>query len=135
MSEYYKDWYAKQKGRLSEKRRERYANDPTFRAELVEKARERRRKLRGESPKRPELVYDLQQASDLLKTSVSSLRFWMGKEYFPKPETHAGKFWLTESQVQLIAILVQYFDSKHSGKTIKTELEALVQAIHLNWSR
>lgn len=132
----FKTWYQKNKQALSEKRKERYKNDPEYRA----KALENRKKQIERTPKlkdsRPEIyTHNFAQAAEFLGVSSWRLRNWRENSYYPEPYKHGRELWFTQQQVYLLKDIVTFFD-KHSArmtKDIEDELQELVAFVAVNW--
>src|SRR5437867_3738780 len=84
----FRNWYEKNKQRLSEKRKKLYAENPEYRQRALETSRRRRR---GEpTPMMPpdDATISFAQAAERVGMSISALHEWRGKKYFPDPKHH-----------------------------------------------
>src|SRR4051794_36676 len=84
-------WYKANKERLSQERRQRYAQDPEYRQRQLEASRRRRR---GEStPRMPpnDAPISFGEAAKRIGVGVSALSSWRTKQYFPAPSIHSGR--------------------------------------------
>jgi DNA-binding transcriptional MerR regulator len=79
-------------------------------------------------------VFFTQTAQDAGIT-ISALREWRRKEYFPEPKHHKGRLWLTEHQVLLLKSLKEFFrvNGRKTWKSNKHALKDLVKFVHAQW--
>lgn len=128
----YQRWYAQPgvQEKVLTKRRERYHSDPEYR-ELVNK-RNRDARAAAKPPKPASLAHDLRAVADDLGVSVSSLRWWMTTGYYPRPQQHAGKFWFTDEQIELLRPIAELFADDPAAKH-SPALDILKTTAWLNW--
>ena len=130
----FSEWYKHNRQRLSEKRKKLYAEDPEYRQRALEASKKRRR---GEPtlPTPPDAQISFAQAAERVGTSVSTLREWRRKKYFPEPKHYNRGLWFTESQVLLLKNLKGFFGvyGKRSWKIKLDRLKELVASISDNW--
>src|SRR5512133_3859968 len=88
----FRSWYVKNKQRLSEKRKQRYAEDPEYRQRALEASRLRRR---GESALTtpPEGLSSFAEAAERIGVGISTLHEWRREKLFPEPKRHNGHLW------------------------------------------
>jgi len=109
----FRKWYQQNKERLSQERKQRYAQDSEYRQRAVEASRRRRR---GESiPTMPPSVapISLKEAAERIGVGVSTLSSWRTKQYFPAPTLHSGRLWFAERQVCLLRDLKEKMHGRH----------------------
>ncbi len=132
VTDYYKDWYAKNKQKLSEKRKKKYQEDQGYRERAIASSK----KQRSNKPQKPtgfDLTFD--QAADLLGVSSWSLREWRKKEYFPSPVVYGGRMWFTAAQVELLRKLYEFFkENGRVGASIVGKVAAITQEIASCWN-
>jgi predicted DNA-binding transcriptional regulator AlpA len=130
----FRNWYAKNKHRLSQERKQRYAQDPEYRQRALEASRRRRR---GESTlrTRPEGFISFSEAKERIGVSLSALYEWKKREYFPEPKVHSGRFWFSEKQVLLLTKLKEVIRvyGKRRGKVKQHQLKEMVTLIGASW--
>lgn len=132
----FKTWYQKNKQSLSEKRKERYKNDPEYRAKALERRKaqiERTPKLRDSKPEI--YAFSFNAVAEELGVSAWRLRNWRENSYYPEPYKHGRELWFTQQQVYLLKDVVKFFD-KHGSRLTKVaeeELQELVAFVAVNW--
>src|SRR5437763_811710 len=111
-STYQKDWYEKNKERLSAKRKKRYAENSAYRQRLVETSR--RRRSGEQPPPTPPVPADapisFEEAADRLGKGLSTLREWRRRQFLPEPTRHNRGLWFSEKQVTLLGKLKEYLE-------------------------
>ncbi|UOX39967.1 putative DNA-binding domain protein [Vibrio phage V-YDF132] len=125
----FKKWYADNKKSLSEKRKNRYENDPEYRAKVQERARKAAAKRREESKgkltrKLGDSTYTVVKLSSVAeRCGINSkvLRVAESKGEIP-PHSFGGTHRVyTEEQCDL---LVQYFKQEIDSETLHAQWEA-----------
>ena len=130
----FREWYQKNKERLSAKRKKLYAEDPEYRRRALEASK---RRVSGG----PVLAIPLDapisfaQAAEHLGISISTLRAWRRRKHFPEPKYHNRGLWFTETQVLLLKGIKDYYRvyGKRSGKVKPQLLNELVASIATGW--
>jgi hypothetical protein len=103
-------WYAKNKERLSDKRKKLYADEPQYRQRALEASRRRRRgELRVPVPNG---LISFAEGAKSIGVGVSSLHDWRSKGLFPEPKHDNGSLWFSDKQVRLL----KHLKSKVYGK-------------------
>lgn len=128
----FKDWYAKNRERLSQERRLKYQTDPEYRQKAIERSSQRRVALSAAKGGRQ--GYSVADACDTLGISLWTINRWRNENYFPVASLRGYRF--TDNQIQLLGLLRDFFKS-HPRRTLshmKGELDSLVGVIHHNWS-
>lgn len=132
----FKTWYKKNKKALSEKRKERYKNDPEYRAKALENRRRQIERTPKVRDSRPEVyTHSFAQAAEAIGVSTWRLRSWRDNNYYPEPYKHGRELWFTQQQVYLLKDIVTFFD-KHSARMTKAaeeDLQELVAFVTVNW--
>ena len=130
----FRKWYQKNKQRLSDERKKRYAQDPEYRQRQLESSKRYRRGERG-LPKPPGAPISFAQAAELTGIGVSTLHEWRRKKLFPEPKHHNRGLWFSEKQVGLLKNLKEFFrvyGKRHwDGK--RDRLKEVVASICANW--
>jgi MerR-like DNA binding protein len=131
----YRDWYQKNKQRLSQRRKTQYATNAEYRQRALEASRRRRRGERT-PPTPPDAKISLAQAAEQVGIGTSTLREWLRKEFFPDPKRHNGRLWFTENQVSLLKMLKDYFKvyRMRPWKIKQARLNVLLALILANWN-
>jgi hypothetical protein len=124
----YREWYEKNKQKLSEKRKRRYAEDAEYRARAIETSRKRRS---GEQtppipPVPPDAPISLKEAALRVPAGASTVRGWLRQNYFPEPKRHNRGLWFTEKQVELLRLLKEFF-RKNKMRPLKITQPLLAQ--------
>lgn len=131
--EYFSGWYAKNRQRLSEKRRERYQSDPELRKRMIENATRRRAETRKAPPDGYTHTFD--RTSKELGVPVWTLREWRRKNYFPEPLEFGRGVYFTQNQILLMKKLAEFFQTH--GPRLRAldrgELQKIVSLIYSNW--
>lgn len=130
----YKEWYEKNKQRLSEKKKTLYLTDKEYRESAIKRSTEQRQK------RKVELFSDgytisLSQAADMIGVTVWTLREWRKKYYFPEPKHKGNRVWFHPQQIPLLEKLQHFFyqNGVRTSKEIRPKLEALIQEIASQW--
>lgn len=131
----FKKWYSKNKEALAEKRRERYRNDPVYRAKALanrKKQVERTPKMKDMLP--DEYVYSMPTLAEHLDISVWKLREWRRRGFFPEPFKHGREIYFTQAQANLLGELDKFLVSK-SGRVSDDdmELQEMIGYVVVNW--
>jgi hypothetical protein len=136
-STYQKDWYQKNKERIAEKRKKKYADDPEYREQRVEASRRYRRGERTPPGRAapPDAPISFKQAAKQLGRKRSTLQEWCRLTYFPTPKLHKGAYWLTEHQVTLLEKLKECLDmyGKVRGQINYARMKEVRAFIFANW--
>ncbi len=143
---YFARWYAKNKKRVSERRRRLYREDPEYRAKVHERTRRWRqrkaeeRKLNGEDQERRPFYIDVEYEDGRVETGISSgeaieilgvhrLTFynWLRRGVIPQTpyRTDGGKFVWTEKMIREVARAVE----KHRGDSKYLRGEAMAKKV------
>ena len=131
-------WYQKNKQRLSEKRKKRYAEDSEYRERALKASRRYRSGERTPpvSVVPPDAPISLKEAARRLGKGASTVREWRRKKYFPEPRQHKRTYWLTEHQLTLIGKLKECLDvfGKRRGSIKDAQLKQVRAFISANWN-
>jgi sugar diacid utilization regulator len=129
----YARWYAKNKQTYSEKRKERYKNDPAYRQACLERKAQQTAKNKAALP--AHYTQNFTEASQALGVSLYTLRSWWEADYFPEPLKHPLGRFFTDNQVSLLNTLVNFFE--HNPKPLSPDQEKALQStadmIRANW--
>jgi hypothetical protein len=130
----FRNWYEKNKQRLSEKRKKLYAENPEYRQQALEASR-RRRRNEPTPPKPPDAQISFLQAAERTGIGVSTLHEWRRKKYFPDPKRYNRTLWFSEKQVLLLKNLKEFFRvyGKRPWKIKLDRLKVVVESICANW--
>lgn len=120
-SNYYADWYAKNKKRLSDKRKERYYSDPEYRAKVLSYSKRKRENSGG--PPSIEIngakvpLMTLTEAAEAVNVSRESMLNWEKKGLLPETP-----YRLTERRVRyytksMVSVVKRVANSRRSGET------------------
>lgn len=131
----YQRWYQKNKDILSARRKEQYRTDPDYKLRAI--TNKRRQSQRN---KRVRMVPDgfylnLQETADHLGVTVSTLREWGLKEYYPTPVKVGRERWFTQQQVELLESF-RDFIADIGGRVYQRRRQQVDQQIALlksNW--
>lgn len=128
-------WYANHKEQLSEKRKQRYKNDPVYRQACLDRKAKQSQSTKAE-PVDPMYTHNFTQAAEQLGVSLWTLRSWRTAGYFPEPHEHNKGLFFTANQVALMSKLAEFFQGKSRNLTDeqKAELQNLSDLIRANWS-
>ena len=130
MTEASRRWYRCHKQEFSEKRKQRYREDPEYRRKALENAK-RQRKC---SPVPKDYEYSMAGAAQELGVSLFTIRRWKNNDFFPEPAKFNGKLYFKASQIVLLQGLVDFFDKGKKIKRYDSQLQALLAFIYSNWS-
>lgn len=100
-SEYFKDWYARNRDEFLAKRRERYSNDSDYAEKQREYTKEsRKRKRAGIVIESGHTLNDLARTLDV---STGTLRYWLKQGYLPTPpRAESGRYSITDEDLATI---------------------------------
>jgi hypothetical protein len=129
-TDYFKDWYQKNKGSLATKRKAKYQTNPDYRAKRLASSYRQRERSRKVLPAGCEVNFST--AAKRLDITFFMLREWSKRKYFPEPVKYAGRMWFTENQVLLMEKLAQFFN-QNGSRTKNVELSFIVDWIFANW--
>lgn len=130
-------WYDQHKDSLSEKRKQKYQDDPEYRKKAIARARRYRQdKSKSRTDLPHEYKYSAREAADTLGVTTNELRAWRLRDHYPTPFELLGRTYFTEKQVSLLKNLENFLSSK--GPKIKQsdreDFENLKAMIYANWS-
>lgn len=129
-------WYSRNKSTLSERRREKYRNDADYREKAKKNSADYRRAKSSAEKVPPEYTYTLAKAAEALSISMSRLRDWGQKGYYPSPKRIRGYLYFTDAQLNLIRQhLVGFFDryGVRAARSQRQELDTTVALVFANW--
>jgi hypothetical protein len=129
----FRHWYAKNKEQLSEKRKQRYAQDPEYRQRALEASRRRRR---GEVTLRTspdDAPISFREAAKRIGVSVSTLSSWRTKQYFPAPMLHGGRLWFAERQVCVLKNLKEKVHGQRRWYMKTDRFKQVITYVRDNW--
>lgn len=133
---YYAKWYDANKTQLADKRRDRYANDPEYRAKML------KNRAKYTEKKRVELLSTLpdaytttfSEAAEKLKITLWRLRNWRSNKYFPEPYQHGKCLYFTDDQMFLLEKLNEFMgDKPRLSRDDVHVLDDLTNFIFSNW--
>ena len=137
MTGYSKEWYQKNKERISKERKERYRTDPVFRAQSIARVKARRKaKPKVKLYPGGDYLYTYAETARQVGVSVWVLRGWREKDYFPEPYAFDGKLWFTPQQVGWLNRLHKFFvvnGPRGSSDQYQDALKSLVRLTYANW--
>lgn len=100
-SEYFKDWYARNREDFLAKRRERYNSDPGYADRQRKYTKEsRNRKKDGVEAHAGNSLNDLARSLDV---STGTVRYWFKQGYVPMPpKTATGRYMIDDASLEVI---------------------------------
>lgn len=132
----YKTWYARNKSGLLEKRRKKYATNPTYRREIRTRTSDHYHTvLKRTVPKNRRIMKDedgrkfvtIGKLAEFTGKAVATIRDYHKRGIIPEPETFDTRGWrlYSHKQVLLISRTLREFDKKHIKflKDVKIVLE------------
>jgi hypothetical protein len=130
-------WHAKNKDKLNDKRRKKYAEDSAYREIAKRQSKTHRDSKKVAAPTAPlEYGYTHGQAAEACGVTAAYLRNLRGKEYYPEPLAVGGRLYYKATQVELLKKLVSFFTDKvrrRYSPSGKHALEILVESTYSNW--
>ena len=128
------DWYKKNKTALAATRKNRYDNDPVYRAKVLAASQAARMARRG-TPLPEGYAHHMADTAELLGVTIWTLREWRKKSYFPEPLAYGGRMWFTGNQLQQLQALKGFFvrRGRRMSESARPALEDLVSLIYANW--
>jgi hypothetical protein len=131
----FREWYTKNKEQLSEKRKQRYAQDPEYRERAMEASRKYRHDQSTPIVPPSDAPISFAEAADRIGRHVSTLHEWRRKKLFPKPKHYGGRLWFSEKQVLLLTKLKEVIRvyGNRRGKAKQHQLKEMVASIGANW--
>ena len=132
-SEYFREWYLKNKSRIAAKRARLYKEDSNYRKRAIENSFKQRAKAKVERPKG--YIVTLTQALGRLQISVAKFREWKRKGMLPQPLQFQGRILFTENQMVLLHSIEVHFANygMRDQAWNRGRLESLVDFVHANW--
>jgi hypothetical protein len=138
MSDYQKDYYARNKEVLAEKRKAKYRNDPRYREEVKERVRENRRSRANliQNQKPEKYKHSLKDVCKDIGLSLSTFHTMANNNFIPKPFVFRRKAYLTDNQVKLLTAFVNTLGVKQR-KALSYPTDETKQALenlNNNWN-
>lgn len=133
----FKKWYAKHGDTLAQVRRERYKNDPEYRAKALLNSRKNREKRKqAQEPKPAAYSVSLTEAAESLDVDPSFLRAMPSKHWCPGFLLYGGRYWVTPHQVELLGTLCSMWNTfgRHKSEGQKKLFADLIALTFVNWS-
>lgn len=139
----FKDWYNSNKEELARARRERYESDPEYKAKVLKRNQEYRKRLRGDRPRKPspehkprhtqiiELTVDgdtkthpvhhISYLAEMVNRSVPTLYGWERNGILPKTPFWTGSDTKAERlyTVKMVDIVVAALDKRNGRVSTK----------------
>ena len=142
-AKYNHDYYQEHRDGISQHKKDRYQNDPEYRAKMLKNAKKNRRKA-GEAPDsmEPTIVYigdipvqafPIGTVAYMVNSSVSRLKSWEYKGILPEPTIESSKRMYLPHQVKLIEELVKCAD-KQTGRDLGEDVLSKSKDIYNKWS-
>lgn len=129
-------WYRKNRGVLSDRRKEKYKNDPVYREQAKTRSKNYRQDKASAERIPAEYTHTLAKAAEALGVSISRIRDWGAKGYYPSPKRIRGYFYFTDRQIGLIRDQVKTCFDRHGTHTTRyhrDELDTAVSLVFANW--
>lgn len=116
MSNYFKSWYEANKSRLSDKRKDLYKNDASYREAIIARGKRYRDQMKEGKPclerdqveidfnGRKIIVFRTSRLCKSVKMPVSSIKYWIEKGYMPKSplEDENGHSLYSQEMIQVV---------------------------------
>ena len=142
----YKDWYEVKGDEYNKNRKKRYRDDPEYRQQCIDSAREYREKLgKGHVPNMTKevifngeliTVYLISYVMRMVGRSRSTILLWEKSGYIPKPTVQGKWRMYTFNQFNLIYLMSNFFykySDVRSSLTKTKEFNKLLSTIKDNW--
>lgn len=131
----FKRWYDTNGDTLNRSRKERYHNDPDYRAKAQANTRNWRENGCKPKVKAGKLVYSLSAAAKALAVSVNTLKQWEELDVFPSVRTEGGHFEFNGQQVGALAMMVEFTRTvKATDPEYAAKFAEVRGKIHKAWS-
>lgn len=143
----FKEWYEANKGRVSARRKQKYAEDPDYRQSTLDRAAEWRktnptpsrsgearfRVIKGEQVE----VFRIAEVSAMIGRSDQTIRDWEAAGTIPKPSIVSAHRYYTLRQVMQLRELCDLIDvARGEGKEVlNAAIKSKSKSIHKLWSR
>lgn len=133
-SDYFKDWYARNREEFLAKRRKRYQENSDYAERQRNYTKEsRERKRNGETQISANTLNDLARSLDV---STGTLRYWLKQGYIPMPpRTETGRYIISDDALALVKRAFNEVGGRLKPTNIET-FKGLVEdlsAVH-NWA-
>lgn len=131
-------YYQDRKDSISQRRKERYQNDPEYRERVRARAKEYKR---NNPVSRATLVipdaysWSFPDAAEEIGVKSATLREWLIKEFFPKPKKYGPNYRFTNNQVELLRKIATYI-SEFGGRlgVMTTDFQTIKDVVFVNWN-
>lgn len=127
----YKTWYANNKEKLSQRRKQRYQTDPVYRQRQIDNARNVRQNRT--KPQLPGVAAS--EVCELLEITPWLLNNWTNRQWLPAGSRYGRTLRYSEQQVGLIKLLADFMKTHgpRMNPVQRDEHAKLVQSIAHNW--
>ena len=140
----FRKWYAKNGADLNAKRRQRYAEDPSYRdkAKVSSGMSRQRRKERGGVAETSVLrvvdgkeieMFRVSAVGEMIGKSPDTIRLWCRKGWIPNGEAGEHRLYHLH-QIKLLKVLAETLEKSRYKKSYKKTLQACTEFIHENWA-
>lgn len=131
----FKEWYANNRDKVLEKKRQRYLTDPAYRQSVIDRSASARETARASKEDPRAYGMTLQEAADYLGVTKWTLHKWRSNNYYPEPVRVNNVPVLTSTQVELLTMIRQFFVDypKRAAAANRSKLEQVVEVVHHNW--
>ena len=142
-SEYFAKWYAENKEKLSQRRKERYLNDPTYKAKVLSNSkRSRKRKVEDVGSGRivgadgvERNCYTVAETSFMLNISRETILAWERGGLIPTSPFVVGKFrYYTAGQIDGVKKAIELFKNGTKRIHVRKENTGFFNLIEEHWN-
>jgi MerR HTH family regulatory protein len=127
-------WYQQNKERLSQRRKQRYAQDSEYRQRAVEGSRRRRRGESNSTTPPNDVPISFGQAAERIGVSGSTLHSWRRQKLFPEPKHHNGRLWFGEQQIALLRDLKEKVHGRRRWYMKTDRFKEVIAHVHDHWA-
>jgi hypothetical protein len=126
-------WHAKNKQRLSEKRKKLYANNSEYRQRALDASRRHKRGELTVTTPPDDAPISFAQAAERTGVSGSTLHDWRRKKLFPEPKHHNGRLWFREQQILLLRDLKARVCGRRRWYMKTDRFKEVIAYVRENW--
>lgn len=134
----FQKWYGKEKARLNKERRDRYHNDPKYKARQLANTKRWRKKAKKEKKLNPTPVVKTQftigEAAAQIPCDIQTIRLLERKGLIPETTDGKKHRTYTPKQIGLMAKLIKYRQDNHyKTPGYQKRVEKMSQQIAAGW--
>lgn len=133
-SDYFKEWYSRNRDEFLARRRERYTSDTEYAERQRRYTKESRDRKKSGEIQEGKTLNDLARALDL---STGTLRYWLKQGYMPTPQKHesSGRYIVSDESIALIKSAFAQIGGRLKPTNIEQFQQLTASLVDAGWTK